>query len=83
MLYRAPVSSVPRRLAYSGICAWNALPTKNDEAPASTIIVMIRGSRRALVNAPAIPAKPNDLALPGPSAWPVYGARPTKMLNGT
>ncbi len=46
-LYQPPASSVPRWCAYSGICAWKALPTRNDVVPPSAIIVSNRGSERA------------------------------------
>jgi hypothetical protein len=45
-LYQTPASSEPRSCAYSGIWAWKALPTKNDVAPPSTIMVTSRRSAR-------------------------------------
>jgi hypothetical protein len=45
-VYLVPVWSAPRKLAYAGICAWNALPTRNDVAPAMTTIDMMRDSLR-------------------------------------
>ena len=84
-LYQPPASSAPRSCAYSGICAWNALPTKNDVTPAERdhhhdpplgahLAQQAEGIRE-----PEAGGARRGLAAP---AWPVYGTRSRKSVNG-
>ena len=77
-LYQTSASSEPCWWANSGICAWNAVPTKSDVAPASTIIRMIRGSERISETTRKVSAKLKrgiGRVSPRSLAWPVYGMR--------
>ncbi len=68
-LYQRPASSEPRSCAYSGIWAWNALPTKNDVMPPSAIIVTSRRSARSWPSNRQASASPIRARGGWPLAW--------------